>query len=356
MANIVELPQMDRRYEDASRWIAKLDRGLSADDKEALKRWLAADPENAAVFLATAQLWDKMDVLSRLSGLFTEPAHRRTPSRRYASVIAASLMLAILAGAWSLLTFNLTGDADGQKVAATVWHDVYETAIGKHSTIPLPDGTRLVLNTNSRINVTYTDSHRLLTLERGEVHVRVAEDKARPLSVFAADKIVQAVGTEFNIKITDSQTIELMVTEGKVRIGVRERFNVNGGITEPVLLPPTSVIVAEREEIILGSPNEEIIALSADDIKVKLSWRQGDLIFRGESLEEAVKEIGRYTSVEFVFLDDDLRKVRIAGLFKADDVDGLLAALRENFDIAYQRVDEQTVLLDKPVGNSSSLR
>jgi len=82
-------------------------------------------------------------------------------------------------------------------------------------------------------------------------------------------------------------------------------------------------------------------------VAVKLSWRKGNLIFRGESLEEAVREVERYTPVEFVFLDQDLKKIRVAGLFKAGDVRGLLATLRENFDIVYQYTDDQTVLLGK---------
>ena len=56
-------------------------------------------------------------------------------------------------------------------------------------------------------------------------------------------------------------------------------------------------------------------------------------------------EIGRYTTVEFVILDDDLKRVRIAGLFRAGDVDGLLATLRENFDISYQRTGDGRLLL-----------
>ena len=79
--------------------------------------------------------------------------------------------------------------------------------------------------------------------------------------------------------------------------------------------------------------------------RLKLSWRHGDLVFRGESLEDAVAEIGRYTTVEFVILDDDLKKVRIAGMFKAGDVDGLLATLRENFDVSYERTGDGKVLL-----------
>jgi transmembrane sensor len=157
---------------------------------------------------------------------------------------------------------------------------------------------------------------------------------------------VQAVGTAFSLEITSDQQIELIVTEGKVLVGVHQS---HGGPTEvmPVVLAPFSVTVIAGEQLTLGFPDEEITEVSPEEIEVKLSWRQGNLIFQGESLEEAVAEIGRYTTVEFVILDDDLRKVRIAGLFKAGDVDGLLAALRENFDIAYQRNSDGKILLSR---------
>ena len=68
-------------------------------------------------------------------------------------------------------------------------------------------------------------------------------------------------------------------------------------------------------------------------------------MFRGESLEYAVAEIGRYTTVEFVIMDEELKEVKIAGLFRAGDVDGLLATLRENFDVTYDRTGDGKILL-----------
>ena len=67
--------------------------------------------------------------------------------------------------------------------------------------------------------------------------------------------------------------------------------------------------------------------------------------FREKTLEEAIHEISRYTSVEFEILDDNIRAVRVAGLFKAGDINGLLLTLRENFQIPSQRVGTERVLL-----------
>ncbi len=348
MTNIYELPSQEQRHDEASLWIEKLDDGLSAEEQKAFQQWMVSDPENEALLIKMAKLWDKMDSLGRLSGLFPEPASHQNPltSLKFALPIAASVLLAVLVGVWAFLSLNEFDSPNApEAVIAAAVEDVYETAVGEHSTVTLADGTEVVLNTSSRIRVRYTSQYRLLLLESGEVHVRVAEDKVRPLSVIAGGSIVQAIGTEFNIEITGDQRIELVVTEGKVRIGVHQIEQYDMEARAPGVLPPSSVTVAAGEELILGSSEEEITEVSPADIEVKLSWRNGNLIFRGESLEEAVAEVGRYTSVEFVFLDDDLRKVQIAGRFKAGDVDGLLAVLRENFDIAFERVDERQVLL-----------
>ena len=132
---------------------------------------------------------------------------------------------------------------------------------------------------------------------------------------------------------------------GRVLVGVHQSATGGTADNSPDILASSSVTVAAGEQLILGTPEADITEVSPEEIEVKLSWRQGNLIFRGESLEDAVAEIGRYTTVEFVILDDDLRKVRIAGLFRAGDVDGLLATLRENFNISYQRTGDGKILL-----------
>jgi transmembrane sensor len=115
-------------------------------------------------------------------------------------------------------------------------------------------------------------------------------------------------------------------------------------------LTPLSVLVAAGQEVVIDSTDDALEAvvteaIDSDEIAVKLSWREGNLIFRGESLEDAVLEIGRYTAVQFVFLDEESKKVRVAGLFKAGDVDGLLTALRQNFNISYEWVADDKIVL-----------
>ena len=356
MSNVHSMPSNQDRHDQASDWIVKMDRGLSSDEKIALQEWMQDSPENHRTLMQMTQLWDKMDAMTRLSDLFPKPTRHASQTQTQRSnlieslienwtkswtknwlkplpAMAASIALATVLGLWAIL-----GNLDNN-------NNSYQTAIGEQSTVMLPDGTKMTLNTNTSVTVAYSDQQRLLHLTQGELHVSVAKDKNRPLSVMAGGKVIQAIGTEFNIEITSQQKIELVVTEGKVKVGIQQKPEKQIASIEPLTLPSDALTVSAGEEIMLGEAKEQITEVSAEDIAVKLSWQKGNLIFRGESLEEAVREVGRYTSVEFVFIDENLKKMRVAGLFKAGDVQGLLATLRENFDIVSQRDGNGKVLL-----------
>lgn len=347
MTNVVSLPDEEGRYDEASLWIAKLDRELTAAEENALQQWLA-DPHNEALLLDMARLWDQMESLSRLAHLFPPSARRRSRWPEAMIGMAASLLVAVLVGVWWWQSDALMGDT----AVIAEGGNIYQTAVGERSTVTLVDGTRLTLNTNSRVKVDYSDHYRVLNLVRGEIYVKVAKDKSRPLSVIANDKVVQAVGTEFSVEITDDQKIELMVTEGRVRVAVHTAGNakkVANASADP--LPQSALAVSAGEQLVFDNADQnqdlaaKVAQVTPEEVAVKLSWQQGNLIFRGEPLEQAVREVGRYTSVEFVILDDELRQVRVAGLFKAGDVDSLLMALRENFNIVSRRTNDQKILL-----------
>lgn len=360
MSNVREFQStQSARTEQASAWITRLDKGLTADEELELGAWLSMSRENHCEFMEIAKLWDSMDGLSRLAAIFPEPAEQPAPqssARPGRSVvsgwkIAASLMIALGAGGLWLTVDRAPTPSQVATVAPSPdAAKTYATAIGEQASFELSDGTRLVLNTNSEVEVAFTDKNRLLRLERGEIHVTVAHDPSRKLSVMVGNKIVQAIGTEFNVEITSDQSVELVVTDGVVVIGVLDAPTDGLQQDQPILLVDAGTMVAAGQQVIIDPltarfEDVETEAIESEEIAVKLSWREGNLIFRGESLEEAMSEVGRYTAVEFVFLDEASKKKRLTGFFKAGDVDGLLVALRKNFSISYEWVGEDKILL-----------
>lgn len=346
MSNIIDFPNREQIYDQASLWIARMDRELTAQEQQELTHWLAASEQHRAVLFEMAELWDKMDSLARLADLFQvqQQASVRTRKPRFYGAIAASLVLVALVFGWSLSTPQQASLIAWLHSDQAVVDGVYETAVGEHSNVNLPDGSLLVLNTNSRVVVKYSEDHRLFLLERGELNIEVAHDKNRPLSVIAGNKVVQAVGTAFNVRIRNDNEVALLVTDGKVLVA---KQNVQQAIEKIVAerLPADSMAVAKGEKVVLGAQQETIAKADDNEITAQLSWRQGNLVFRGETLEDALVEINRYTSVQFEVVDESIKQERIAGLFKAGDVDGLLAALEQNFNIHNQRIGNNRIRL-----------
>ena len=344
MSKVHRLRSDEERYDEASLWIARLSEGLTREEEVELQAWAAKDPANQALLENMARLWDKMDCLGRLSVLEPQPAAATGSGRGRSAylAVAASVFLVLSVLVFWNASFD-TGSAP--QTAQRPAESFYETAVGERQVNVLDDGTRITLNTDSRIGVRFTSGARLLYLESGEVHVQVAKEPQRPLSVLAGGHIVQAVGTAFNIELRADRQIELVVTEGTVRVGdqTESTDTLRKGLM--AALPNSAAIITAGQELVTGPEAEVARPLSEAEIQVKLAWREGRLIFRGESLAEAVREVERYTGVEFVFMDENLKRVRVSGFFKAGDVEGLLAALKQNFDIEFQRVSEHSVLL-----------
>src|ERR1700724_1682824 len=78
------------------------------------------------------------------------------------------------------------------------WADpTYTTGIGEQRIVRLDDGTRLSLNSGTRVRIAYDDSERRVELESGEAYFEVAHNPARPFIVTAANHRVTALGTVF---------------------------------------------------------------------------------------------------------------------------------------------------------------
>ncbi|MEC8804479.1 MAG: FecR domain-containing protein [Pseudomonadota bacterium] len=338
MSNVIPMQNDQDRRQQAAEWIAKMDRDLSSSELEQLRAWIRADQRNERELEECARLWDMLGALHSLADLMPQ---EKKPSSWRPAALAASLALALVAGLAVLVNDASVQPAHEPQVAEVsevVDQAIYTTPVGDQSTIHLNDGSVVQLNTETQLQVRMTAEYRLLTLEQGEIHIDVAHDPQRPLRVLVGDKVFEALGTSFNVRIDESGEVELIVTEGRVRVELpAESFTVSeqdSGNTE----------LAQGERIVLNEV-PEVEAIADGDIEVKLAWREGMLVFRGSSLDEAVREVGRYTHLEFVVQSEDLKAMRVAGVFKAGDVEGFLASLRANFDVVDRRIDEETIAL-----------
>jgi len=344
MSKVVGININKDPMDEASLWITRLDRGLSDQELTEIKTWLQASPKHVETFMRLVKLWDKMESLSQLSELFPHKPQAVTSKKTPVLAWAASFIFA------SLISLGMWLNADifwGQGATQIVqFNNEYETQIGEQSTFFLQDKTQVKLNTNSLVKVTYTDKQRVFELLRGEMHVVVAHNKLKPLSVYAGSNIIQAVGTAFNVEL-DNEEVELIVTDGKVLVTDINSQTIAPLKLQNVHLSPKSFAVIKGQKAQLKASNTSIIGSDQGKLASDLAWQQGNLIFRGESLFDAMQEVARYTNYQFDFDDDETKNLQIAGLFKTSDISGLLAALESNFDVVFKKISQNKIKLSK---------
>jgi transmembrane sensor len=346
--NVIPLPDTNKMKEDGSLWLAKLDRGLSSEEEVLLKQWLAESPKNHTYFITLAKQWDQLSVLSRLAEITPyQPNVSKRQFSFFAKVAAFSLLFllgSLLFSATNRLYFN-----NELFTANTTISKNYSTAIGEKSTIYLPDSSILTLNTDSLVKIHFTATKRELILVKGEVHIKVAHNKKRKLVLSAGNKSFVAVGTAFNVQYDQKSTLELIVTEGKVGIADVEHSDEIQRLFSQSNLDNQLLVNAGQRVIIPHNNNLTANNLTKEDIKNTISdslaWREGRLIFKGETLEEVINEMSRYSNIDFELEGDELKNMRIGGRFKTGDINGLLDVLSQQFNIKSNRLNPSRIKL-----------
>ncbi|WP_413401713.1 FecR family protein [Pseudoalteromonas sp. KJ71-7] len=352
MSNIHQFTSKELILEKASQWISAIDRGLNIQEQEQFKLWMLQSTAHQNAIYELAQLWDDLSVLNELSVLFPNKHSAGIQTKpAYVYGIAASIVAALMMCSYFLLNMQSNFNQDLAKVNYT---KIYKTKVGEQATYVLPDGTIVQLNTNSSLEVAYSQGRRQLLLSRGEGRFNVAKDASRPFSVMAGDKSFTALGTVFNVQRNTSSDLELVVTEGKVMItdpsvavnaddfkAYQQADNSNQDIRQI----NANIVISGEKAIIEQSVTKPITQLSVDDVQRDLAWQNGMLIFNGEKLVDALNEVSRYTATRFELSSDELARIKVAGVFKAGDVAGLLESLQNNFSIEHERLGEHVVSL-----------
>ena len=338
MSKLVHLPRTRDVREQAASWIVGLEEGLSEQQTLELKAWLAEDPAHRAAFVQMAKQWDNFDALAELATIL--PLETAS-SRRNRFALAGALVATVAACAIAaVLYFDRQAAVPTVEVAQTIAqaletnHD-FQTSVGQQLTSKLPDGSSVSLNTDTALTVEFSDAERLIILDRGEASFDVAHDATRPFRVKAGDHTVQALGTVFDVRRQEGSRVRVTVSEGVVKV------------SNPADSSHEAVLVRAGQVADLGEVTARVVRVDPSRLDAAQAWQRGVLIYEGQTLEDVVADISRYTPVRFRIEDDSIRQRRVGGVFRAGDVDGLLLALQESFGVEPHRQGDVVVLSEK---------
>lgn len=199
------------------------------------------------------------------------------------------------------------------------------TEIGEHGSIDLPDGTRLLLNTDTRVRA--NRASRRVLVEQGEViadmepSADVREYSNTPLVIHVAGVDVEATAA--------AQLRVRLDRDGAVIV------DVIAGATVIRPMSPQQVVDVIAGQTARIEPGEVIVvsAFEPSRLRRELSWQDGEVCLEGQTLREAIEEFNRYNRQKLVVMDETLARRRVGGRFETTDVEGFVDALRHLYGV-----------------------
>jgi transmembrane sensor len=324
----------------AADWLIRLEGQTSPEIWAAFETWMDRDPRHRAAFIRLRVAWNRVDRLkSARPADGAVDADLLARRRINPSSVAARGLPQLQGRQPKRLEELLIPDRRRVLITATAlvavgvfawfgsyhfgWHS-YETGVGGREKVQLADGSTVDLNTNTELDVRISGSRRELVLGRGEALFHVAHDSTRPFYVVASGTVVRAVGTEFSVRIRDTEHVDVLVAEGRVAVGAP---GTEANFENPALLARAPKISA-GEDAAVRHNSVEVHDIAQKDITRKLRWTAGQLDFQGETLDDATQEFNRYNPRQFRIADPAIANLRFGGNFSTTDLESFVAALR----------------------------
>ncbi len=316
---------------EAAAWIARLHgEGRTIGVEAGFKRWLAASPEHYAAFEMANEIWMSTEHLPKPK----TPAFVRWPKAGFVitwpRALAATAVIALVA----------IGIAFHSRDSGLT------TRVGEQRNLTLEDGTRVSLNTASRMHVSYDSRVRRVELDEGEAYFEVAKHPDWPFIVVSGGKQVVARGTAFLVR-RDEDSLAVTLVEGKVTVapageavapaptvsesaaGTSRSPSIGGhsaGADEGAditLTPGQRLTFADHERPRLDRPPLERVT----------AWQRGQVILDHTPLADAAAEMNRYSAVALTIEEPDARRAQVTGIFRVGDSQSFAQAVAETYHL-----------------------
>jgi len=299
----------------AADWLARRDNdNWTQQEQQALDAWLQASTAHRVAYLRLDSAWRAAGRLAELPA--ASAAARHWPWARF-SLRRVAAGLALVSGA-ALFAALYWAPAPQQS---------YATAIGERRTLALADGSRLTLNTGTRVRTSIEAGKRNVWLDSGEAYFDIAHDAAHPFVVQAGASRVTVLGTRFAVR-RENEVVKVAVLEGRVRV---EQAG------QQVVLGANDTAQADSRRLAMSSKTPVQVAQ-------QLGWRAGRLVIDQLTLEQAAQEFNRYNRRQLVIADPALSGMVIGGSFAPENVDGFARLLQQGFGLRVESRDDKIII------------
>lgn len=199
---------------------------------------------------------------------------------------------------------------------------IVSTGKGERTSITLPDGTQVALNSESRLAYRTTDynkKERKISFA-GEGYFQVQKNKEAPFQISSRGMEIKVLGTTFNLLVREKNTTaELTLEEGSVQL-----FSVKRN---------KSVVLVPNQKAILDQQTGKITVINDNDTGYSSAWRRGDMVFRNTSLSDVIQSIEENYNVTIEIACVDCIEDTFTGTLPLTNLNEVLEVLEKSYNI-----------------------
>lgn len=313
---------------------------LSDENREMVDEWRSESPENETIYLEYLKAWEATSLLQEMEQFNSFEALKKVSSRlsehptsrwwitlqRAAAILVIPML--VFSGYVTTQNFSLKKLTQEHVLMQTV-----SSRQGMVTQFTLADGTKVWLNSGSELEFPdkFAGDVREVKL-KGEAYFEVFKNEKQPFRVNARDLNINVLGTSFNvISYDDDVQSEVILVEGKVRLTGDDEQKEYG------TMHPGQRAVYQNELHKVVTENVEVDKY--------IAWRDGNLIFRDDSMEDVVKRLSRWFNVKIVINDPEIKSYIYKATFRNENLNQVMNLLKLSAPIDY-RIVERKALAD----------
>jgi transmembrane sensor len=307
------------RPRTAAEWFAARRERSNGKLEKQFQAWVTEHTSHAEEYALCEVLWE----VSRAAA--GEQPMPMPSGRRAFGMRRISVALATAAAAASLLVWFWPPPTQN-----------WATTPGEQRALLLEDGSRVTLNTRTRLSVTFAHHAREVVLDQGEAYFEVAKDTTRPFTVRTAMGSARAVGTHFNVYL-DGQNLAVTTEEGSVLVA----GPAAGG---------TVLVTTGRRAELHGDMHRPIVGPA--DLPRTLNWLAQRIEADNVPLATVLNEFNRYTTVPVRAASSAIAAVHVTAVLRIGDIDALRATLKGAFGFELEQRGGEAVVIDPQSGHA----
>lgn len=231
------------------------------------------------------------------------------------------------------------GENAGKAPENAAGYNTLATPRGGQYKVTLPDGTRVWLNSASRLRypTAFTGAMRRVELS-GEAYFEVAKNSRQPFTVATAGMAVNVLGTDFNLNAyNDEDSIRTTLVDGAVRL-------VNNGDALEIHPGEQGSLARDGKQGGLARDGKRMV-VSRPDVQEVLAWKNGEFVFYSQPIQVIMRQVSRWYDVDVEYRGAPPTTLFTGDVARASKASALLELLETAGDVRFEIGEHKITVL-----------